>query len=63
LHTSGLSLPIRDIAALFGEPFAASGFDAPVSLLAPGTYDLVFDAHSLVTNGFGEPRSVRITVR
>jgi glucose/arabinose dehydrogenase len=52
-----------DVAAAFGSRFADSGFDVPVSGLAPGVYQLVVYARSTVTGTFNNARTVTVTVR
>lgn len=58
----GLSRP--DIAALFGEQFAASGFGLTVRGLPPGTYEFVATPHSSAWNefDFSAARSVTLTI-
>jgi hypothetical protein len=50
-----------DIGAAYGAPFTNSGFSLTASL-APGTYQLVVYAWSLVANGFNQAQSLTVTV-
>jgi hypothetical protein len=52
-----------DVAAVYGERFARSGFSIDVSGLAPGTYDIVVYAHSETTGRFDLAQPVRVTVK
>ena len=51
-----------DVAALLGAQFAGSGFQMPVSELAPGDYALVIAVHSSVSGTFNQSRTVNITI-
>lgn len=57
----GIARP--DVAAVFGDRFAASGYGLTVDGLAPGTYDLAVFAWSEVTGDFVRARVVRVTAR
>jgi hypothetical protein len=52
-----------DVAAVYGDRFAKSGYGIQVKGLAPGTYDIAVFAYSTVTGGFVPAKTVRITVR
>lgn len=52
-----------DVAAVYGERFANSGYGLGVEGLSPGTYDLAVFAYSTVKGGFVPARTVRVTVR
>jgi hypothetical protein len=56
----GLARP--DVARVYGESFAESGFTLTGSL-PPGVYDLVVFAHSAATNRFEHAQSVRVVVK
>jgi hypothetical protein len=51
-----------DVARLFGESFAQSGFTL-TGTLPPGVYDLVVSAHSAAADRFDASQSVRVTVK
>jgi hypothetical protein len=51
-----------DIGALFGAQFTNSGFGLVVNGLAPGSYQLLVFAHSLVTGTFNQVRAVNVIV-
>jgi hypothetical protein len=51
-----------DVAAAFGSQFVNSGYSLPIVGLSPGRYDLAVFAHSTITNAFGKPTVVPITV-
>ena len=52
-----------DVAAIFGERFARTGYGLVSHDLPPGTYDLAVFAYSTVTNGFLPARIVRVVVK
>ena len=52
-----------DVAAVYGDRFAKSGYGIRVTGLAPGTYDIAVFAYSTVTGGFVPAKTVRVTVR
>jgi hypothetical protein len=52
-----------DVAAVYGDRFARSGYGLVVKGLAPGTYDLAVFAYSTVRGGFAPAKTVRVTVR
>jgi len=52
-----------DVAAVYGERFANSGYGIRVQGLPPGTYDLAVFAYSTVRGGFVPARTVRVTLR
>ncbi len=52
-----------DVAALYGERFARSGYSLTVQGLTPGNYDLAVFAWSVPAGGFVPARTVRVTVR
>ncbi len=52
-----------DVAAIFGDRFARSGFDLVAPGLAPGTYDVAVFAWSTARNDFVPAQVVRVTVR
>jgi hypothetical protein len=58
--TYGLNRP--DVGAMLGSRFAPSGFNLRTIDLAPGPYDLVVYAHS-VLEGFNNARVVRVNVQ
>lgn len=51
-----------DVARVYGDRYHFSGFDIPISTLAPGTYTLTVFAHSARSNTFASARSVVVTV-
>ena len=51
------------VGAVYGDPFAPSGYELTVSGLAPGVYDVVAYAHSTVTGTFNNAHVVRVTVK
>jgi hypothetical protein len=52
-----------DVAAVYGDRFAKSGYGIRVKGLAPGTYNIAVFAYSTVTGGFVPAKTVRVTVR
>jgi hypothetical protein len=52
-----------DVAAVFGSRYRFSGFNVPISGLAPGAYDIVIYAHSTTTWAFENIRILRINVQ
>lgn len=52
-----------DVGAIFGDQFAAGGFDLATPGLAPGTYDVAVFAWSTARNAFVPAKVVRIRVR
>jgi len=52
-----------DVAAVYGERFANSGYGIRLKGLEPGNYDIAVFAYSTVTGGFVPAKTVRITVR
>lgn len=52
-----------DVAAVYGDRFATSGYGIRVKGLAPGTYDIAVFAYSTVIGGFVPAKTVRVTVR
>lgn len=52
-----------DVAAVFGDPYAPSGFGTMVQGLTPGNYDLAVFAWSTVRGDFTPAGTVRVTVR
>ncbi|HVJ26879.1 MAG TPA: IPT/TIG domain-containing protein [Vicinamibacterales bacterium] len=52
-----------DVGAIFGQRFAAAGFDLASSGLGPGTYDVAVFAWSTVVNDFVPAKVVRVRVR
>jgi hypothetical protein len=63
LGVPALGVPRPDVAAVFGERYAASGFSLLVNGLSEGTYDLVAFGHNAVSGQFNVRRLVRVTVR
>ena len=51
-----------DVAAAFGDQFAASGYGIPVQGLAPGTYMIVAFARSLIAGTFAISQTVQVQV-
>jgi hypothetical protein len=51
-----------DVAQYLGEAARFSAFSLPVTTLAPGTYQLIAYAHSLVTGAFDQSRTRVVTV-
>ncbi|HEX6465555.1 MAG TPA: BACON domain-containing carbohydrate-binding protein [Vicinamibacterales bacterium] len=52
-----------DVAAIYGDRFAASGYGIIVNGLPPGRYDIAVFAYSTVLNTFTPAKVVRVTVR
>jgi hypothetical protein len=52
-----------DVAAVYGDRFASSGYGIIVNALPPGTYDLAVFAFSTVVNNFTPAKVVRGIVR
>ena len=52
-----------DVAAVYGDRFADSGYSLTISGLMPGNYDLAVFAWSTIAGGFTPARTVRVTVR
>jgi hypothetical protein len=52
-----------DVASIFGDQFAKSGYGIHVQGLAPGTYDLAVFAWSTVQNRFVPAKVVRVVVQ
>jgi hypothetical protein len=52
-----------DVAAVYGDRFAKSGYGLVVKGLEPGSYDIAVFAYSTVTGGFAPAKTVRVTVR
>jgi hypothetical protein len=48
---------------MFGAQFTNSGYDAMITSLAPGTYDLAVLGLSTVTGTFNVMKIVRVVVR
>ena len=55
--------PRPDVGGFFGSRFTNTGYNLVVSSLAPGTWDLVIFAHSLVSSSFDAAQVVRVTVQ
>ena len=51
-----------DVAALYGERFARSGYGIGLHGLAPGTYDLAVFGYSSVTGRFGPAKTTRVVI-
>jgi hypothetical protein len=51
-----------DIATLFGGQFESAGYQMDAATLAPGTYQLVAFAHSVVDGSFSSSNPVTVTV-
>jgi hypothetical protein len=51
-----------DVAAIFGDRFAISGFNLPAPALEPGTYILAVYAHSAATGTFNQVRTLTVVV-
>ena len=52
-----------DVSAAFGARYRYSGFNFPVTGLAPGAYDIVIYAHSTTTWAFENVRIVRVNIQ
>ena len=52
-----------DVAAVYGSRYRSSGFNIPVSGLAPGVYDIAIYAHTTVTQLFENVRILRVTIQ
>jgi hypothetical protein len=52
----------RDVGAIFGPRYEASGYHLDVTGLPSGTWDLAVFARMTGASGFGAARTVRVTV-
>jgi hypothetical protein len=52
-----------DVAAVYGDRFANSGYGVIANTLPPGTYDIAVFAYSTVVNNFTPAKVVRVVVR
>lgn len=59
--TCGVSRP--DVGGIFGTQFTDSGYNATITVLPPGTYDLGVYGLSTVTGTFNVVRTVRVVVQ
>ena len=55
--------PRPDVAAVYGDHFARSGYGLMVQGLSPGIYDIAVFAHSTVRQDFVPPAIIRVEVR
>jgi len=52
-----------DVAAIYGDRFANSGYGIIVNTLPPGTYDIAVFAYSTIVNNFTPAKVVRVVIR
>jgi hypothetical protein len=60
---AGVVVNRPDVASVFGSRYGAAGFATPPVALAPGTYQLVVSARSVVTGTFNNATTITIVVQ